>query len=88
MLVELQPDTVRQGELDLFDDVAEPQYAPSRDRTKLMTTMDALNGRFGKGSVQLGSSSLAPATRPWSMKADRRTPRYTTVWEEMPVVHS
>ena len=88
MLVELQPDTVRQGELDLFDNVAKPQHAASRDRMKLMTTMDLLNRRYGKGSVQLGSSSLAPASRPWSMKADRRTPRYTTVWEEMPVVHT
>ena len=88
MLVEIQPNTVRQGELDLFDDIAEPQHAASRDRSKLMSTMDALNGRYGKGSVQLGSSSLTPATRPWSMKADRRTPRYTTVWAEMPVVHA
>jgi DNA polymerase V len=88
MLVELQPNTVRQGELDLFDDAVEPEHAASRDRTKLMSAMDALNGRFGKGSVQLGSSSVAPAARPWSMKADRRTLRYTTVWEEMPVVRA
>ncbi len=88
MLVELQPDTVRQGELDIFDDRAEPHFAVSRDRSKLMSTMDRLNGRYGRGSVQLGSSSLAPGSRAWSMKADRRTPRYTTVWAEMPVVRA
>ena len=86
MLVELQPDTVRPGELDLFDDAAEARHAASRDRTALMATMDWLNGRFGRGSIQLGSSSLATASRPWSMKQKRRTSRYTTVWDEMPVV--
>ena len=88
MLVELQPDTIRQGELELFTADEEPHHAASRDRTKLMTAMDSLNGRYGKGSVQLGSSSVAQATRPWSMKADRRTPRYTTVWAEMPVARA
>jgi len=88
MLVELQSDTVRQGELDLFDDAAEPQYAASRDRSKLISVMDVLNGRYVKGTVQLGSSSIAPAARPRSMRADRRTPRHTTVWEEMPTAQA
>ena len=88
MLVELQPDTIRQGELDLFSAGEEPEHAASRDRTKLMSAMDKLNGRYGKGSVQLGSSSVVPASKPWSMKAERRTPRYTTVWAEMPVARA
>lgn len=88
MLVELQADTIHQGELDFFTAAEEPEHAASRDRTKLMTAMDSLNGRYGKGSVQLGSASVSPATRPWSMKADRRTPRYTTVCAEMPVARA
>ena len=88
MLVELQPDTVRQGELDLVNDGVEPRHAVSRDRSKLMSAMDTLNARYGKGSVQLGSCSVAPTGQAWSMKADRRTPRYTTVWAEMPVVRA
>lgn len=40
MLVELQPDTVRQGELDLANDAGEQQFAASRDRSKLMSTID------------------------------------------------
>ena len=88
MLVELQPDTIRQGELDLFTAAEEPEHAASRDRTKLMTAMDGLNGRYGKGSVQLGSNGVVPASKSWSMKAERRTPRYTTVWAEMPVVRT
>jgi DNA polymerase V len=83
MLVELQPDTLRQSELNLIDDEAEPLLAASRDRTKLMSAVDILNSRYGRGSVQLGSSKSATAEHAWSMKADRRTPRYTTVWEEM-----
>ena len=70
-----RPDTVRQGELNLFDDAVEPQHAKFRDRKQLMCAMDVLDHRFGKGSVQLGSSNLLPTTRPWSMKQDRRTPR-------------
>lgn len=85
MLVKLQPDTVRQWELDFTDDAAEPQYVASRDQSKLMSAMNVLNGRYGKGSVQLGSSSIDPLKRPWSMKAYGRTPRYTTIGEEMAI---
>ena len=88
MLVELQPDTVRQGELDLFPAGVGMTHAPSRDRTKLMSAMDRVNERYGKGTLQLATGSLAPAAKPWSMKAERRTPRYTTIWEEMPVARA
>ena len=88
MLVELQPDTLRQGELDLFPTGVELEHAPSRDRTKLMSAMDRVNQRYGKGTLQLATASVAPAAKPWSMKAERRTPRYTTIWEEMPVARA
>lgn len=71
--------------MELFTAAENHEFAVSRDRTKLMGAMDKLNGRCDKGSVQLGPCSIAPATKPWSMKAERRTPRYTTIWAEMPV---
>lgn len=80
MLVELQPDTIRQGELDLFPDGVEMKHAPSRDRTRLMSAMNRVNERYGKGTLQPATASLAPAAKPWSMRAERRTPRYTTIW--------
>ena len=88
MLVELQPDTIRQGALDLVDDVVQPEHAASRDRTRLMVAMDRGNGPYGKGTLQLGTSSLAPSTITWSTKAERRTPRYPTIWEEMPTAYA
>ena len=42
-LMDLQPASVQQGELELVPE-------EGRDRTRLMAAMDALNGRFGKGT--------------------------------------
>jgi DNA polymerase V len=89
MLLDLQPDTVQQAELDLFDEAEPDMQAATKDRAPLMEAMDALNRRFGRDSVTLGSAALASGggeVRSWSVKQERRTPRYTTRWEEMPVV--
>lgn len=80
MLMELTPDTLSQGELDLEDQ--EP------DNGKLMTAVDNLNGRFGKGTVLVASAGLEGDRRSWSMKQLRRTPAYTTRWEDMPIARA
>ena len=82
MLLELQPDTVQQIELDLQDDDA------VQDRGRLMSTLDELNLRYGRGTVLMASAGLAGDKRVWSMKQERRTPAYTTCWEDMPVVRA
>jgi DNA polymerase V len=64
----------------------EPDKAP--DKGRLMGALDALNRRFGRGTVLLASTGLAGDRRLWSMKQERRTPQYTTRWEDMPVVHT
>jgi DNA polymerase V len=51
MLLELQSDTVLQQELALEDD-----NAP--DRGRLMTTLDDLNQRYGRGTVLMASAGL------------------------------
>lgn len=81
MLLDLQGNTHRQGELDLEGDEAQ-------DRSTLMLAMDELNKRFGKGTVLLGSAGLGGNRRAWSMKQERRTPGYTTCWEDIPVAKS
>ncbi|CAM8636084.1 DinP Nucleotidyltransferase/DNA polymerase involved in DNA repair [Comamonadaceae bacterium] len=82
MLLDLQPDTNQQAELDLEDgDVEE-------DRSRLMTAMDTLNQRFGKGTVLTASAGLDGVRREWSMKQLRRTPAYTTRWDDMPVARA
>ncbi|MBW6495490.1 MAG: DUF4113 domain-containing protein, partial [Burkholderiaceae bacterium] len=82
MLMELQPDTVQQIELDLQDDDAQ------EGRGCLMTTLDTLNQRYGQGTILMASAGLAGDRRAWSMKQERRTPGYTTCWEDMPVVRA
>ena len=81
MLLDLQPQSQQQGELDLEDDRAE-------DRSKLMGALDSLNQRFGRGTVLMGSAGLARDRRAWSMKQERRTPGYTTCVADMPVVRA
>ena len=80
-----------QGELDLFGGGV-GQATVAQDRRALMQTMDALNRRFGRGAVLIGSTTTAVAsdtgTAAWSVRQERRTPRYTTRWEEMPVVRA
>jgi len=51
---------------------------PADDR--LMKVLDKLNHDFGKNTVALGSSGIKQT---WSLRADYRSPRYTTQWEEL-----
>ena len=78
MLLDLQPDTVQQGELDL-----EADDAP--ERGNLMQALDGLNDRYGRGTVHMASAGLAGDRRAWSMKQERKTPGYTTSWADMAV---
>lgn len=53
-----------------------------RRRRALMQVMDGVNRRHGRGMLRLALSS-AP-DRPWHMRQNRRSPRYTTSWDELP----
>jgi len=48
----------------------------------LMSVLDSVNRRHGRGALRLAISS-AP-DRPWHMRQHRRSPRYTTNWDELP----
>lgn len=93
MLLDLQSRTEaqRQPELDLFSEPAPQKVAAGKDRSSLMEAMDTLNRRFGRGAVRIGSATTAAAndagTASWSVRQERRTPRYTTRWDEMPTVY-
>jgi DNA polymerase V len=72
-----------QTQLTLFE------AAPiSEKRTRLMAELDALNRRFGKGTVKLAATTLASGQRvaPWEGQAQWRTPQYTTRLEDFLVV--
>lgn len=81
MLLDLMPDSMSQCEFD-FD-------APeARDREKLMVATDAINDRFGRGAIHVGSAVGAGASRNWSMRQERLTPQYTTKFSDMPVARA
>jgi DNA polymerase V len=81
MLLDLVPGGVLQGELDLEDE-------DHRDRTKLMVALDALNGRYGKGTVHVASTGVDNQAQTWGMKQERRTPAYTTCWDDVPIARA
>lgn len=61
---------------------------PTASRAKLMNTVDQLNGRFGRDTLKLGSACADARPRNWVMKQERKTPAYTTRWQDMPVVRT
>ncbi len=55
---------------------------PHATHTPLMAALDALNQRFGRGTVK---ASTQGAYRAWQMKQERKSPNYTTCWDEVPI---
>jgi DNA polymerase V len=52
--------------------------------TKLMTALDTINRDYGHGTVRSGASGF---TQRWAMRNENRSPRYTTRWDELPLVY-
>lgn len=73
-------------------DLARPQNlqadlfnAPTIGNDRLMAAVDAINQRFGTGTIGLGASGWR--TRPkWGMRQQRLSQRFTTCWGELAVV--
>lgn len=82
MLLELSDQAQEQQELDLD---GEPE-----DRSQLMTAVDRLNDRYGKGVVTMASSGTKKKAEPaaWIPRADLRTPEYTTRWSDLPTARA
>lgn len=57
--------------------------APDPRREALMLALDDVNGRFGRGSLFPASSG---AKRAWTLKAEMRSPAYTSRLAEVPIV--
>jgi DNA polymerase V len=54
-------------------------------RESLMKTMDKINGKMGKSTLQF-ATALKNAHSHWAVKSEFRSPRFTTVWREILVV--
>ena len=76
MLMELSPASQQQFTLDLGSE-------PDEGRGRLMLAMDTLNKRFGRGTLSLATAGVTSTPKQWAMKQERRTPRYTTRWDEL-----
>lgn len=79
MLMDLSPANRQQFTLDLG-------LESNASRGRLMSAMDGLNRRYGRGTVTLATAGVASSPKQWLMKQERRTPRYTTRWDELLVV--
>ena len=62
----------------LFDD------GESRKKSaQLMQVLDSMNAKFGKGVLRSGAVGTLQG---WAMRSGNRSPRYTTNWDELPIV--
>ncbi|TLM88326.1 Y-family DNA polymerase [Pseudarthrobacter sp. NamE5] len=49
--------------------------------------LEDVSRRFGRGSIGLGHAGIKTGLD-WTMKRDMRSPRYTTHWDELPLVRA
>lgn len=52
--------------------------------SQLMTAMDEVNRRMGRGTIFPAAAGIG---RAWRLKAEHHSARYTTRWDELPQVH-
>lgn len=58
-------------------------FSPAKDNAVLMQTMDRINTLWGRGTLR---SAAEGVEKRWAMKRERMSPRWTTMWGEVPVV--
>ncbi len=81
MLYDICPASSYQGSLLILD----PEQEKRDDRSsKLMTTLDAINNRFGKHALKYASEGLN-ANVTWRMRQKYLSPRFTAGWATLPV---
>jgi DNA polymerase V len=67
------------GQAEFFDD-------GRADRSRrLLKTMDRINAALGPGTLGYGGAAVSRAT---ASKSERRSPRWTTIWTELPTVNA
>jgi len=63
-----------------------------REDEDLMEAVDRVNREHGKGAIGLAVAGLPGGKgnlgREWAMKLQKRSPRYTTRWDELPVAYT
>lgn len=74
LLLDLSPESEIQ--LNLFDSQAVANH-------KLNTTIDSINDKLGRNTLKFASEGTQ---KTWQMKSEKKSPNYTTVWEDIPKV--
>lgn len=70
----------------VYADEAQPSFFDTADRakaTKITEILDAVNKQYGANTL---AYAAAGTRRAWRTKSDRKSPRYTTSWKELPIV--
>ncbi len=60
----------------------DPEPAAGTRGERLMAALDAVNAKWGRDALFHAGRGIKPA---WTMRQARRSPRYTTAWDELPV---
>ena len=76
MQSDITPAGISQG--DLF-----AGQSTTQNTSKLMSTLDRINLKMGKGALKLASDGIG---QDWKMKTGNKSPAYTTRWDELPMV--
>lgn len=74
-LEDLIPRDSRQ--LDLFHQPSEVQLEHTQ---QLMSVLDQINKKYGRSTIRLAAEGYA---RPWAMRAELKSPAYTTRWSDV-----
>ena len=70
---------ITQTQHTLFDQPSAEDHKPDY----LSMALDHLNKRFGQGTVHMASCS---PKMEWQDKKERKSPSYTTSWQELPII--
>ena len=73
---------VKQGSSRQQDLFSFSQPAVKEDK-QLMTALDRINNKWGRSTIQYGMTTAED--KPWAMQQTRKSPAYTTNWQELPV---
>jgi DNA polymerase V len=71
------------GVVDLrpAENYQEDLFTPSQDNEKLMSCIDSINARFGRGRVSMGATGRI---KEFAMRRELLSPQYTTSWGGIP----
>ncbi len=74
VLTNLVPAKSRQ--LNLF-------FKPDKRQSELMAAVDRINTRWGRHTIQHAAAGF---TKPWQHRQEKKSPAYTTQWQDLPMV--